>query len=169
MILENWRTAVGWEGVYEVSDQGNVRSLDRTVVTRSGEVQHWKGRMRKISISGGYKQVSLYDHGRRKTVWVHNLVAEAFLGPRPPGLEVCHSDDDGTNATLANLRYDTHSANVLEGYVNRKHEYADPKVRQLRQTVARKKRYATDPEYRERVLQSMRNSRQRATLQEQAA
>lgn len=63
-------------------------------------------------------QVSI---GRGRNRSVHVLVAEAFLGPRPDGLMVCHNDNDPTNNVVANLRYDTQSSNVLDSVDVRSH------------------------------------------------
>lgn len=50
--------------------------------------------------------------------YVHELVTLCFLGPRPPGLEVCHNDGTRTNNDAGNLRYDTRQANALEGHAH---------------------------------------------------
>lgn len=67
----------------------------------------------------GYHMVSLCVRGYAHTITVHKLVALVFLGPRPPGLVVCHNDGIPTNNHIRNLRYDTHVANnndaVLHG------------------------------------------------------
>jgi HNH endonuclease len=65
----------------------------------------------------GHSETS--DRGR--LIAIHTLVLNAFIGPCPPGLEGCHWDDDGTNNKLENLRWDTHSANVLDSVRNGTH------------------------------------------------
>lgn len=95
---EEWRAVVGFEGRYEVSDQGRVR----TVLTDGF-------RPRKFGHSTtGRAQVSL---GRGVTANVHVIVAAAFIGPRPEGMHVCHSNGDHLDNRAANLRYDTPSGN----------------------------------------------------------
>lgn len=98
--------------VYEVSDRGRVRSTD--TVVWGGERAGWcrrKGRILKPGIaSNGYPTIVL---GRKiGTRTVHSLVAEAFLGPPPPGMEVRHKDGCRTNPRLENLEYGTRLDNI---------------------------------------------------------
>lgn len=102
-IKEIWK-AVPSATSYEVSNLGRVRSLDRVVTSKNGIKKRLKGRMLSPALSVGYPSVQL---GRGNIVKVHILVAEAFLGPRPEGMYVCHNNSDRTDARLSNLRYDT--------------------------------------------------------------
>lgn len=112
---EEWRSVVGFEGHYEVSSEGRVRSVDRTLIHGSGHPWTLKGRALKPAVNrGGYPIVVLCVNGSRHTAGVHTLAALAFLGPRPAGLDICHYDDVKTNNRTANLRYDTRSANQLD-------------------------------------------------------
>ena len=109
---ERWLPVPRFEGAYEVSDRGRVRSLDRIGSTGNrlkGKVltpqKTWNGRLR----------VDLYHpDGGHKWVTVHRLVLEAFEGPCPEGHECCHWDDDPENNRLENLRWDTRSSNKLD-------------------------------------------------------
>lgn len=113
-MSEQWRPVVGYEGYYEVSDLGRVRSLER-VILRSTAPQTVHQRILKRRVAhDGYLTASLWRGGHGWTVDVHTLVAAAFLGPRPDGLQVCHWDGDASNAALSNLRYDTPSANIYD-------------------------------------------------------
>ena len=120
IIEERWRPVVGWEGQYDVSNQGRVRSRDRWVsaVNRDGtpRVNKLKGKVLKgTPDSDGYLKVNLRDGlGRVKTRMIHCLVAEAFLGTRPTGLVVCHFPNGSWDNRVSNLRYDTRSANELD-------------------------------------------------------
>lgn len=62
----------------------------------------------------GYHRVALRLDGKTLTRTVHALVALAFLGPRPPELEVCHNDGNPHNNSPENLRYDTHASNMRD-------------------------------------------------------
>jgi NUMOD4 motif len=89
---------VGWEGLYEVSDEGRVRSLDReTPYLARGKypsVLHVKGRVLKPWLDHyGRPQVELCAGGRQMTRRVCVLVLEAFVGPCPAGKECLHWDD----------------------------------------------------------------------------
>ena len=112
MSDETWKPVVGFENLYEVSDLGRVRSVDRFIPGRWKTGQNRKGRVLSLeSHYGGYKQVQLCREGTITRKLVHRLVLEAFVGPCPLGLEACHDDDDPANNRLTNLRWDTRSAN----------------------------------------------------------
>jgi len=125
---EEWRPVVGWEGLYEVSDQGRVRSLNRTVACKFGSTKLYKGRTLTGSVNPktGYRTATLVDaaKGRKKYAVIHRLVLEAFVGPCPPGMECCHGDLDRSNEALSNLRWDTRSANTLDAVRHRTNAHA---------------------------------------------
>lgn len=118
--METWKNVVGYEGLYEVSDQGRVKSLGND-----------KFRKEKILKPGnntrGYLQVTLYKDGQKKIYKVHRLVAEAFI-PNPNNLEtVNHKDEVKTNNVATNLEwlsmkdnnnYGTHNKRVAESHIN---------------------------------------------------
>lgn len=110
---ETWRPVVGAEGYYEVSDLGRVRSLDRLLTFPDGRSRRSPGRILKPwkSNRGGYPAVGIAVDGKKRKVFVHVLVLEAFVGPRPPGMACCHGDGNAENNCLANLRWDTYSSN----------------------------------------------------------
>lgn len=119
-VNEVWRDIPGYEGKYQVSTEGRVRSLDRYV--RAGK--NGKG-MRKVNgrvlrpgryCKSGHVSVVLGKGTPGKPV--HQLVALAFLGPRPRGLDICHNDGNPSNNRLSNLRYDTRTNNILDTYKN---------------------------------------------------
>lgn len=116
--MEKWLPVVGYEGAYEVSNLGGVRSLDRTVwQPNRGKNIRLKGRVLKPALNNhGYPFVQLCSGSRdaQKQAYVHHLVAAAFIGPRPVGHEVCHRDNDPGNPAEINLRYDTHQGNHLD-------------------------------------------------------
>lgn len=100
---EEWRPVVGFEGRYEVSSFGQVRGIG----ARCRGIKQTRA-----SSDGYYRQVTLYIARKKlKTVEVHTLVAEAFLGPRPSGHLVCHENGDGWQNHLTNLRYGTPKSN----------------------------------------------------------
>jgi hypothetical protein len=108
MTTEEWRAVPGWEGMYEVSSHGRVRSLDR--ITTKG--QRVKGKTLSSKVGpNGYPLIGLYRASQRTAKTVHQLVMEAFEGPRPEGLEVCHRNGDGSDNRKANLYYGTSSDN----------------------------------------------------------
>lgn len=110
---EEWRPVVGYEGMYEVSDMGNVRSLDRTIsqAARSGKVYEKAilgHLLRPGRMPSGHMSVSL---GRRNSRCVHDLVLTAFEGPRPEGQEARHLDGDPANNRRGNLAWSSRGDN----------------------------------------------------------
>ena len=121
---EEWRAVAGYEGLYEVSNLGRVRSLGRTIMrnTRWGTVKPYtiKPRVLKHKIcQGGYHQVGLFDiDGVSKPFKVHRLVAQYFVS-NPDNLnEVNHKDEDKANNRADNLEWVTHIANCNYGTRN---------------------------------------------------
>lgn len=109
--VEQWRPVVDYEGSYEVSDQGRIRSLDR--ITDRG--RKWRGRMMSAApLPNDYLIVTLWRGGRQRTPLIHRLVLTAFVGPAPDGHEALHKDGDRANNALSNLAWGTHSENQYD-------------------------------------------------------
>ena len=77
---EEWRPVVGYEGHYEVSSRGKVRSVDREILTLNGRRVKLQGKELALSDSLGYKSVNLSKGNEQRSIKVHVLVAKAFLG-----------------------------------------------------------------------------------------
>ena len=108
-MSEEWRAIPGYEGIYEASDAGRVRSLNR-VNTYGRRVV---GRILKQQTGQrGRKQVDLLSGASRRMAFVHQLVLEAFVGPIPNGMtDVRHMNGDASDNCLENLRYGTRAEN----------------------------------------------------------
>ena len=113
---EIWRPVVGYEGLYEVSDQGRVRSLDREVPHPRYGRQRIAGRLlsTRRRTNPPYFAVSLLRLGKQTTCRVHVLVLEAFAGPRPAGMVARHLNGDSYDNRAANLRWDSQSENCRD-------------------------------------------------------
>lgn len=149
-----WREIPSLPG-YRVSSDGQVQSRwmkvsfgRRGTVTTLGS--QWKDRKAQ-TLPNGYKCIGLQSGtnptGKRATAYIHRMVAEAFIGPCPPGMEVCHGDGDRGNNTVANLRYGTRTENMADTLrhgtrpVGVRHGIAklnDEKVRAIRTLIATK-------------------------------
>lgn len=119
MVAEEWRAIKGYEGLYEVSSLGRVRSLGRVLnyLSRGVNVaRRIPSRiMSQANSSNGYKQVTLCDGDRHTIFRVHRLVAIAFL-PNPSNYpEVNHKDEDKTNNSATNLEWCNHIYNSRYG------------------------------------------------------
>lgn len=108
-MMERWLPVVGWEGVYEVSDLGSVRSVDRVVRNWPHGERVVRGRQLKPNVRGnGYAYVQLCSPGRKKRlVSIHRLVAAAFLGTPSGTFHVNHLDGEKLNNQALNLEWCT--------------------------------------------------------------
>ena len=109
-INEIWRDVVGYEGLYQVSNLGRVKSLPRATT---------KGKTLRIHINNRnkYCYVCLCDNNKKAQKRVHVLVANAFLGDNPNKLQVNHIDGNKTNNHITNLEYCTQSENMQHAYL----------------------------------------------------
>lgn len=118
---EEWRPVVGWEDYYEVSNLGRVRSLERLVVDRRGSRRVMPGRVRKqVPQVTGHLTV-LLSGTTRYLARVHRLVAEAFNGPCPDGMECRHLDGDPQNNRPGNLQWGTRLENQHDRWAHGTH------------------------------------------------
>lgn len=104
---------IGFDGLYEVSDTGEVRSLPRS---------HTRGRvLKQTSDPRGYRRVGLSKKARVSTRLVHHLVLESFVGPRGAAYGGLHFDDDPSNNAVGNLSWGTARQNMLDTVRNGNH------------------------------------------------
>lgn len=102
---EIWKPVYGFEGKYEVSNHGRLKNVQEGA-------GHVTGRILKVGLSlAGYAQYTLGKYGGRHTA--HLLVMQAFVGPRPDGLEINHKNGIKTDNRLENLEYVSKSENCL--------------------------------------------------------
>jgi hypothetical protein len=139
-VIEEWRTCLGFPS-YEISDLGRIRRVvkqtskkfNRTLKCRVG--------------TAGYRYCSLSELGKTYTKYVHHLVAETFVGPRPTNYDVSHENDDKLDNRACNLKYRTQADNTRRAYENgliavargETHTYAkltEVKVREIRKRFA---------------------------------
>ena len=117
-MSEVWRDIEGYEGLYQVSDQGRVKSLERKVPRGNGE-QTVKERILKPGMDrGGYLIVDLCDGGKRKHFKVHRLVCQAFHDNPENKPCVNHIDENKTNNAASNLEWSTAKENCNHGTRN---------------------------------------------------
>lgn len=117
--MEEWKDIAGYEGAYQVSTTGRVRSLGRMVKNhhgtyyfRPGEIKHQRRK------NNGYLVVDLYENNIPKTCYVHRLVADAFIQNPDGKATVNHKDGVVTNNVLGNLEWSTPREQNLHFYRN---------------------------------------------------
>lgn len=117
-MTEQWKDIPAFPG-YQVSEQGRVRSHNKTTFTEHHGIRRWKDRILKQKSSyDGSKRVCLWKDGQEHTILVHRLVAEAFCtgGELYSDLTVNHIDGNRSNNRASNLEWMTLRDNILYGY-----------------------------------------------------
>jgi hypothetical protein len=136
MLLE-WKDIPGYEGFYQISTMGKIRSVERTIRefdSRWGKIRtkRLKSKIITPAVNGThYSNVMLSKNGRAKSHFVHRLVLEVFVGSCPEGMECCHKDGNMYNNELSNLRWDTRKNNHADNVVNgtRLHGSKNPRAK----------------------------------------
>ena len=111
---EIFKDVIGYEGMYQVSNLGNVKSLERYNEKLKCYIKE-KDKNKSIDTSG-YYAVSLWKNNIGKSARVHRIVAESFIGEIPQDMQVNHIDGVKTNNNLTNLEIVTRSENILHAY-----------------------------------------------------
>lgn len=119
--MENWKPVLGYEGLYEVSDQGRVRSVETIVKSscRNGGTRIRPSKiLRAAKKSNGYLSVDLGRDGKIKTRAVHRIVAEAFLPAEPGKTQVNHKNLNKLDNRPVNLEWCTPGENIRHAHEN---------------------------------------------------
>ncbi len=115
-MQEVWKPVSGFESLYEVSNLGRVRSLDRLCQHKDGNATRRAGRILKPGLRAGYPFVQLCDNESKRQAHVHRLVADAFC-VKPEGCNVVnHLDGTRTNNEATNLEWTTNKGNAKHAY-----------------------------------------------------
>lgn len=115
---EIWKDIKDYEGLYQVSNYGRVKSMERTVKGLKGNKKIKSRIMKESKNKFGYSRVSLYKLGKTKNFQIHRLVAQAFI-PNPLELpQVNHIDGNKDNNSVNNLEWITNRDNVIHAYKN---------------------------------------------------
>lgn len=115
-MKETWKDIAGYEGLYQVSNLGQVKSLDRTEQCKNGRIRRRKGCIKTLHTDkDGYNIITICKNNIRKTFHVYRLVYEAFNGPIPDGMQVNHIDECKTNDAVWNLNLMTPKENTNWG------------------------------------------------------
>lgn len=114
MNEERWLPVVGYEGLYEVSDHGRVRSVDRYITNSNGIISNYKSKsLKPYTDKDGYLCVVLSHNSKLKGMKIHRLVLMSFAYRRGcDELETRHRDNNRSNNLLSNLHWGTHQDNA---------------------------------------------------------
>src|SRR5690554_5553856 len=123
--MEVWKDIKGYEGLYQVSDLGRVKSLERKVKRLKSTISVREKILKPAPNSSGYLTVSLWKNNKGKTFRIHYLVAIAFLNHKPKGYELVidHIDENKKNNNLSNLRLVTNRFNTTRNLKNTSSKY----------------------------------------------
>lgn len=114
---EVWKDIKGYEGYYQVSSLGRIKSLDRYVFDKNGNTRFKQGKMIVLGEDNdGYLHIRLYKNGTGKTYTVHKIVATHFIEMpidfKDVNYEINHKDNDRKNNCYTNLEWITHTDNI---------------------------------------------------------
>lgn len=112
--MENWKPVVGYEGFYEVSDHGRIRTVEHIAsssIRNGGKRTVPSHMLKQHKKRTGYLMVDLCKEGKIRTVSVHRIVADAFLGAEPQ-LQVNHKNLNKTDNRVSNLEWVTAKENT---------------------------------------------------------
>jgi hypothetical protein len=112
MTEEIWKPVVGYEGLYEVSNLGNVKAVEKIVGHPTGQCRRPEKMVKLQNGSSGYAVVNLCKNGKPRTTRVHILVAEAFLKKPEGKCEVDHINRNRKDNRVENLKWCTHKENM---------------------------------------------------------
>lgn len=121
-----WLDIPGYEGLYEASMTGKIRSIGRVNINSKGV----RRTLRSVELSpwtsgNGHLKVSLTVNGSGKSEWVHRLILRTFVGECPGGMECCHNDGNPKNNNVENLRWDTPKSNRYDCVSHGRHHNAN--------------------------------------------
>ncbi len=120
LFFEKWKDIHNYEGYYQISNFGRVKSLDRNEINKNGVVRKLKGSLKNSFISGGYVLVTLSKNNVNESHCIHRLIAEAFI-PNPKNLdEVNHKNRIKKNNFLSNLEWCTSRENTHHARIRMK-------------------------------------------------
>src|SRR5438445_1765950 len=109
---EIWKVIAGWEALYEISNKGRCRRIAAWKRGMHGQLPY----VLNPGTRGRYLIVLLHSDGVKQVRSVSELVAEAFIGPRPPGMQINHIDGNRRNNSAENLEYVTCAENIRHAW-----------------------------------------------------
>lgn len=116
-MSEIWKDIAGYDGAYQVSNLGRIKSISRKISCHKKHLRHSEGTVLSPSIKrNGYLGVTLFKNGKRKYVTVHQMVAKVFLLNPRNLVEVNHKNGNTADNDVDNLEWDTRSGNIKHSF-----------------------------------------------------
>lgn len=112
VLIEEWRDVIGYEGLYQVSNFGNVKSLDRLIIAPQGKRKVTGVALKPCISNKGYFMVSLFKDNKGSTKTIHSLVAKHFIDNHNNYSDINHIDCNKLNNDTDNLEYCSHKNNM---------------------------------------------------------
>jgi hypothetical protein len=167
---ERWKPIAGYEGYYMISSLGRIKSEDRTIPHQKTGSRFISGKVLKTGLRpNGYTMIVLRKENKKETRTIHTLVAEAFIGPRPEGMLVCHGSGGKQDNRVENLYYGTPEQNngpdkqrdgtLLIGERNHRSSLTDEDVIAIRKSNAKGVTLANIYRVSEQCISDIRNNR----------
>lgn len=119
-MIERWVDIKGYENMYQISNLGRIKSLQRETRNRNGKYIIEEKIMKPMVATNGYLIACLWKNNKQKKIVIHRLVAEAFIPNHNNYNEVNHKDEDKTNNKVDNLEWCSHKYNMNYGNVKGK-------------------------------------------------
>jgi len=116
MEEEIWKDVKGYEGLYQVSNLGNIKSLSRITIGKKYGVHKLKEKIMKPQKCGKYYQIHLRKNNNGKMFYIHRLVGQAFIENSKKLLDINHIDGNTENNNLSNLEWCNRSYNIKHSY-----------------------------------------------------
>lgn len=113
-MREIWKDIEGYEGFYQISNMGRIKSLERKEQL-SFQVRNRKEKILRLANKNGYSRIMLSKNRERKVYFVHILVYKTFIGPIPKGMQVNHIDECKTRNVVSNLNLMSPKENINWG------------------------------------------------------
>ena len=133
---ETFKDVPGYEGLYQCSSLGRVKSLERKIILYNGSLHPYRERfLKQGKKKDGYLIVVLYKDGITKCFPVHHLVMLTFVSPRPEGMDIDHKNTIRVDNRLSNLHYCTRKENMNNCITKQK---ISEMMRRIRKRNARK-------------------------------
>lgn len=168
-MKEIWKDIPGYEGFYQISNLGTVKSLERTIFSESSSVKQrvLKEKVIQPHLSGDstkYPTIQIQKDGKKQKFKIHLLLLELFKGKRPsPDHVARHLNDNPMDFSLSNLEWGTHSQNMkdkfVNGYVHHGKKLSDIEIEKIKKDNRTQRDIAADYGVNQKTIWRIKNGK----------